>query len=171
MKNWKPLLASVAPAIATALGGPLAGAATRALGQQLVGKPEATDDEIAAQLTGADAATLLKLKELDVQFRKDMEQAGIDLEKLATEDRAGARSREIALHDWVPAVLAMLTITLFGLIEWQVLTRTLTETARAAVEPSLRVVETLLTFVFGYYFGSSSGSSRKTEIMGAGGKA
>lgn len=60
------LLKSVAPGIATALGGPLAGAAVAFLSSKF-GVPA---DQVAQAIAGMTPADLLKMKELDYEFEK-----------------------------------------------------------------------------------------------------
>lgn len=164
MKGWKEVLAKVAPVLGTALGGPLAGMAVKAIGDKVLGKPDATEDDIATALASGDSTTLLKLKELDVQFKKDMAQVGVDLEKLAMEDRSSARAREIAVRDRMPMVLGTLvTLGFFGLL-----------CAFLWVEPPQSNKEVLYIMlgslgasfsgVVGYYFGTSSGSEKRAEL-------
>ena len=53
MKDWKKVLGGIAPTIATALGGPLAGTATKFLASSLLGKDEASESELEAAIIGA----------------------------------------------------------------------------------------------------------------------
>jgi hypothetical protein len=46
LKTFGPLLGSVAPSIATALGGPLAGMATKALSQALLGNEDGSENDL-----------------------------------------------------------------------------------------------------------------------------
>lgn len=171
MKNWKGVLASVAPALASALGGPLAGVAVKTIGDRLLGKPDATEDDVAAALAGGDASVLVRLREIDAQFRKEMAQIGVDLEKIAAEDRASARAREVSARDsWTPRVLAAVVVVGFFATVYMVLAGHVAglKDPRVAV-----LVGTLVGYasakadqVVGYYFGSSVGSARKTELMG-----
>jgi hypothetical protein len=168
MKDWKQLLGAIAPTIATALGSPLAGMATRAISGAILGKPDGSDEEIQASLAGADAPTLLKLKELDLQFKKDMAQMGIDLEKLAMDDRANARARQIAVRDVVPTVLAFgmtgaLVVLMFMMLRFGVPGEN-----RDTFTILLGLLGGAVTSVMSYYFGSSSGSAQKTEILSRG---
>jgi len=48
--NWKSILGTVAPGLATALGGPLAGMAVQAVSNAVLGKQDGSDDEIAAAI-------------------------------------------------------------------------------------------------------------------------
>ena len=50
LKTFGPLLGSVAPSIATALGGPLAGMATKALSQALLGNEDGSEDDLQVAL-------------------------------------------------------------------------------------------------------------------------
>jgi hypothetical protein len=94
MSDWKSILSQIAPTIATALGGPLAGAATAWVGNKLLGKPNATQDDIAAAISDPD--TLLKLKTLDLEYKQHLADLGVKLDELDTADRASARSLAIA---------------------------------------------------------------------------
>ncbi len=89
--NWRELVRNVCPAIAAALGGPLAGAAMKALSTAVLGKPDATEEEISTQLAGATPQQLLELKEADNQFAEQMAQIGIERDRLSLEDLQSAR--------------------------------------------------------------------------------
>ena len=62
--NW---IMQIAPTIATALGGPLAGAAAEFLASKL-GASDKTVEGIQQTLSGMTGADLVKLKELDLDF-------------------------------------------------------------------------------------------------------
>lgn len=93
--SWKDALLKIAPTVATALGGPLAGMAVEALGGVLGGDPEAIKRTVErGQLTGEQLAAL-KQAELDLKQKEmDMEFKFADLE---VRDREGARSRDVEL--------------------------------------------------------------------------
>jgi Protein of unknown function (DUF3154). len=73
------LVKSILPTIATALGGPLAGAAVTFLADKL-GISEPTQEKIQQTLSGMSAADLVKMKELDYEFQKYMAEIGIKLD-------------------------------------------------------------------------------------------
>ena len=106
--DWKKLVSTVAPTIGKALGGPLVGTAVQYVSNALLGKPEATDEEIEAALATASPDTLLKLKEAENSFKIQMKELNISEEKLVYDDRANARAREIAVKDRMPALLAIM---------------------------------------------------------------
>jgi hypothetical protein len=109
MIDWKKIVGSVAPVLATALGGPLAGVATKAVAAAVLGKPEAKESDIAAALAGATPEQLAALKKADQDFAVRMRELDIDLDRLASEDRDSARRREVDARDsWTPRLLALL---------------------------------------------------------------
>lgn len=89
---FKGVFSTIAPTIATALGGPLAGMAVGTLSKALLGKPDGTPDEVGQALSGiSDPQTLEKLKEAEQQFAEQMRSFDIDLAQIAEEDRVSAR--------------------------------------------------------------------------------
>jgi len=166
--DWKKIVGSIAPGIATALGGPLAGTAVRELGKKLLGKDNATEEEVATAVTGMAAADYVKLKEIDAQFAKDMAAAGIKLEEIDAGDRASARARQIAMKDHTPTVMGFLLLVGYLGAQAFMLFRTLPAGNESIVMRSLGILETLTVMVVAYYFGSSRGSRAKDEIINKG---
>ena len=155
----------VAPALGTALLGPLGGTAVRSLSELLLGKPDGTPDEVTQAIQTADPAMLLKIKELDTQFEAQMAALGVDLERLANEDRASARQRQIATGDVLPGVIALSVLAgFFGLLGLMAFHQ-LPPSAEAPFSVMLGALGTMVTAVANYFFGSSSSSARKTEIL------
>lgn len=163
--DWKAIVGTVAPTIATALGGPLAGVATKTLASKLLGRPEATEEEVEAAVVGADPQTLLRLKEVETEFKKHMTDAGIKLEEIEAGDRANARAREIALKDHTPAYLAYaITVGFFGTLGYM-LVEGKPATGGDALLVMLGSLGTAWAGVIAYYFGSSAGSRKKDEAL------
>ena len=161
----KQVLATVAPFIGTLVGGPLGGGAGKLLSQLLVGKDEASAREIEAALSNASPQQLLELRNMDLQFKKDMAELGVTEQEIAALDRDSARKREIVVKDHVPGILALgLTLGFFG---------ALTGFALYPIQPGAKVLldtmvgslGTVWIMSMSYYFGSSIGSTRKTEMM------
>ena len=160
-----PVLETVAPTVATAIGGPFAGMAVQALSVALLGKPDGTPTEIAAAAPAATAEQVAALRKVETDFLAKMEELGIQREHLAIEDRDSARQREVKSGDsWTPRVLAFLIIGgAMGTV--------------AAVLGGYSHVDSVLAGtiigyvisearqVTGYYFGSSAGSAAKTDQM------
>jgi len=164
--NWKSLLGSIAPTLATAVGGPMAGMAVKAIAGSLLGDENASQSDIEAALVNASPSDLLKLKEADNAFKLDMERLGVDLEKIAADDRASARQREIQTKDAAPKVLATVVVLGFFSVLYTVAFADIPDKAMPAVNILLGSLTALLIQVGNYYFGSSAGSKAKTELLG-----
>ena len=95
MEQLLNLVRTVAPSIASAVGGPLAGMATKAISEALLGKPDGTEEELAQAAIKATPEQLLALKKAENDFALQMRELDIDLERIAGADRDSARNREI----------------------------------------------------------------------------
>jgi hypothetical protein len=166
MAGWKDVLGQVAPTIAQALGGPLAGGVVRKLAGVLLGNEKASETQVAEAVLKADPATFLKLKELEQEYAKFVLDHELNLEKLGVEDRDSARKREVAVKDWIPAVLALGLNGAFFSLMFLMFKQKIPAENRDAFTLLLGMLSGGVTSVLSYYFGSSSGSARKTELMG-----
>lgn len=173
--NWKSLVGTVAPTLATALGGPLAGMAVKTIATQVLGKPDASEDEVADYLAAADPQTMLKLKEVDIEFKKAMMDAGIQLEKIAADDRNSARQREIAVRDRTPAQLAWMIIggflivsaaELVSLFAWGEQIKHIPSEGWLLIGNVSGYLANEAKQAAAYYFGSSVGSKEKDATIG-----
>ena len=163
--DWKSIVGTVAPTIATALGGPLAGVATKTLAGKLLDRPDATEEEVQAAVLGADPQTLLRLKEVEAEFKKHMTDAGVKLEEIDANDRANARAREAQVRDRTPAHLAYaITIGFFGTLGFMLINGK-PATGGDALLVMLGSLGTAWAGVVAYYFGSSAGSRKKDEAL------
>ena len=165
MFDWKGLIGTVAPTLATALGGPLAGMATRAIAESLIGNPDASEKDIALALQGASPETMLKLKEADLAFEQRMAELNVDLEKIAADDRASARDMQKANKTYIVPIIATVTVvSFFAIVTWVLSGKvTLESTLLGFV---LGQVSAKAEQVYNYFFGSSAGSKEKTALMG-----
>jgi hypothetical protein len=165
--DWKKTLATVAPGLATALGGPLAGVATKALSDALLGKPDGDEDEIAAAMATGGMDALAKIREAEASFKVRMRELDIDLEKVHQADRASARQREVSTGDsFTPRALALLvTLGFFGVLGY-LLNWGKPEQGGDALLVMLGSLGTAWTAIISYYYGSSAGSSEKTALLG-----
>lgn len=164
--DWKQTLAAVAPGLATALGGPLAGVAVSAISNKLLGKPDGTEDDIAAAVMSGSPDALLRLKEAEQQFQKDMKALDIDLERIHQIDRASARSREANTGDSItPRVLAGVIVVGFFSVLIIAMTLGLPEKGADAMLILIGALGAAFTAIVAYYFGSSAGSAMKTKLM------
>ena len=169
--DWKALVKSIAPSIGTALGGPLGGIAGLALTKALGLSEDSAKDEgsLAAAIQGASPDQLLALKKADQDFAVQMQKLGFEnveaLEAIAAGDRANARDREIKTQDWTPKVLGIaITLGFFGLLGF-LLWKSPPDGSRDILNIMLGSLGSAWIGVVSYYFGSSAGSARKTELM------
>ena len=160
------LVRTVAPSLASAVGGPLAGMAVRTISEALLGKPDGTEDELAQAAAKATPEQLLALKNAEQDFAVRMRELDIDLERIANEDRNSARNREIKTKDWTPKVLAgLITSGYFGVLFYMLQFGLPTTGGSEAMLVMLGTLGTAWGGVVAYYFGSSAGSKEKTEAM------
>jgi hypothetical protein len=164
--DWKKMVGAVAPTLATALGGPLAGMAVKTIATQLLGKDNATEEEVEAAILGASPQDMIRLKEIDFEFKKTMVDAGIKLEEIAAADRNSARDREIKTGDvWTPRILAALIMLGYFGIQWYIVTHLIPQEMREIVMRSLGTLDMALGMMLGYYFGSSASGKTKDETI------
>lgn len=165
LKVFGPLIGSVAPSIATALGGPLAGMATKALSQALLGNESGSEDDLKAAMSNASPEQLSVLKKIDADFKVQMKSLDIDLEALAVDDRKSARSMQTETKDWIPRALAVsVTLGYFGIIAF-VLISGLPMNGSEVLLMLLGTLSAGWTGVMAFYFGSSSGSQKKDSMI------
>ena len=167
--DWKGALANLAPMLATALGGPLAGGAVAAITEALGLGANASDAEISKTLATASPEILKQLKQAELDFSARMAELGFkseaDLAKIEADDRASARQREVERQDWTPRILAYLvTAGFFGMLSVMVFA----EIPTASKEPLyilLGSLGTAWTSIIAYYFGSTAGGQKKSELL------
>ena len=162
--NWKSLVSNVAPVLGTALGGPFAGMATKAIAAAITGDENTTEKDLAIALQGASPDTLLKLKQADNQFEQRMAELGVDLEKIAQADRASARTLYEKTKSLIVPTLATITVGCFFAVVFWILSGkvSLDNTLMGFV---LGQVSAKAEQVYNFYFGSSAGSKEKTASM------
>lgn len=163
--DWKAVINTVAPTVASALGGPLAGAAVVALGK-IFGLDNATQDTIkdVIQSGKMTAEQIAQVRALELQYQNDEKERGFRYAELEFKDRDSARQREANVKDntnkvlaftVVGAFIAMVTGTLLGYAKVDsVLAGTLVGYLSAKCEQ-----------VLAYYFGSSAGSAEKSKLL------
>ena len=165
LKTFGPLIGSVAPTIATALGGPVAGMAVKAISGALFGHDGASKDDIMTALANPTGDQLAALKKIDADFAVQMKALDIDLERIAAGDRASARDMQKETKDWIPRALAVsVTIGFFAILLYM-LVYGLPTTGNEALLLLLGALQTAWGGIIAFYFGSSSGSQKKDQMI------
>jgi len=169
--DWKGMVRSVAPAIATAFGGPLAGLGVKAVSEAVLGKPDGTEEEIEKALINATPDMLFKLKEADQAFRLEMKRLDVDLERLRYDDIASARKRQAEVKDATPAILAyILTFGFFALVTALFL-KAIPEANKATIYTMVGSLGTVWIAAMAYFHGTTRSSARKDAVIAAGTKS
>jgi hypothetical protein len=159
------IVGAVAPTIATALGGPLAGLGVRAICGALGLAPDTPPEKVADAVTAATPDQLLALKQADNAFAAQMKQLDVDFAKLSQADVASARQREVAVHDHTPSILAFsLTLGFFGLLGLMAF-HALPADNMAPVNIMLGALGTAWMAAMNYFFGSTYGSKTKDAML------
>lgn len=149
------IIGAVAPTIATALGGPLAGMATKFVSNALFGHQDGTADDIQAALLNPSPDQLSALKKIDADFKVQMKSLDIDLERIAASDRDSARNYAILTHDLTPRILAIAVVVAWVVVQWFLLHNVIDDTMRELVARVLGTLDGALMLVLSYYFGSA----------------
>lgn len=153
----------IAPTIAGLLGTPAAGVAVEALIKAFDGDDGAVKaiQDGTRQLSSDDIA---RIKLAEIAAKQRTEEIGLSLESLSVDDRKSARERQASVRDSVPSILAYaVTIGFFGILGYSITNGLPDNQGLVLLIGSLG---TAWTGIMAYYFGSSAGSARKTEMMG-----
>ncbi len=180
------LIAAATAAKADYLAQILASPASVALGVAAIGKVVVGDDtasadtiaaavnkggdELALQMQQAEQHCLVRTRQADTSWMTAFP-AGRILTQLDNDDTAGARQRQIELHDNTNQTLAYwVTGGFFALIVFVMVSThcdLVTGSAQNLLFTLLGVVATGWANIIGYYFGSSAGSQQKSGTIGA----
>jgi hypothetical protein len=154
-------LTQIAPTIATALGGPLAGLAVTAL-SKVFGVPE-KDVQGMIESGKMSAEQLQQVKIAELELQKQAQALGLNFETLAVEDRKSARDMQIATKSIVPPILAgAVTVGFFGIL-YALMMGYATESNQLMI--MLGSLGTAWTGIIAFYFGSSNSSQHKDEML------
>ena len=169
--DWKSIVGTVAPALAMALGGPLAGSAVKLIAGAVLGDEAAGEAEVARAVAGMTPEQLAALKSADHDFAVKMRELDIDLDRIAAGDRVSARRMQSDTRSWVPGALAMLiTAGFFGVLAWMLGHGLPSGGGSEAMLVMLGALGTAWGAVVNFYYGSSAGSERKTAMLTAAGR-
>jgi len=154
-------LKQIAPTIATALGGPLAGLAVDAISKAVGIDPKDVNKTIAEGKLTADQIAQIKIAEIAMAARA--QEMGLDFEKIAVDDRKSARQMQSTTQSWIPGIMAIaVTIGFFGILIGLMTEHFKTSDALMLMLGSLG---TAWTGIIAFYFGSSAGSQKKDELL------
>lgn len=154
-------LKQVAPTIATAFGGPLAGLAVDAISKAIGVDPKDVNKTIAEGKLSAEQIGAIKQAEIAMASRA--QELGLDFEKIAVDDRKSAREMQVSTQSWIPGLMAIVvTLGFFGILIGLMTEHFKTSDALMLMLGSLG---TAWTGIIAFYFGSSAGSQKKDELL------
>lgn len=161
-------LKTIAPTVASALLGPLGGVAVSAIGN-IFGVSDATTEKITkliqtGQLT---PEQITDLKKLEAQYQENERERGFKYAELAFKDRDSARqyntSGGIQGRLFVMSVILLL-ITL-GTEVWVLFRGYPLDIPEIIVGRVLGLMDAVAMMVLAYYYGTTSGSMQKSELL------
>jgi hypothetical protein len=150
------LVENVAPTIATALLGPVAGMAVKALSSALLGHDGGSEDDITNALANATPDQITALKKIDADFKVQLKKLDIDLVKIAADDRASARDMAANTHSYTPSVLSYVTVICWAIIQYYLFTHIIDPSMRELIARVLGTLDGALMLVLSFWFGSSN---------------
>ena len=167
--QWKDLAGIVgkaAPALGTLLGGP-AGAAVGGLIASALGTGANPDDVSVALTNNPDA--LVKLRQIEADKTVKLQELLADQAKaiIQTEatDRASARQMQQATGSRIPAALAIVVTLGFFAVLGLLVFHGKPEQGGDALMIMVGSLGGAWSTVMAFYFGTTSGSQRKTELL------
>ena len=159
-------LKALAPALGTALAGPLGGAAAGFIADKLgieAKTVEAVTDALASGKLSADQVAQIKVAELE--FQKFLKQNNIDLERVHAEDRGSARDMFKVTRSRMPAALSVIvTFGFFGILVGLMSGEIEIKDSQALLL-MLGSLSTAWGMVMAFWFGTTAGSKDKTELL------
>ena len=146
------LVGSVAPTIATALGGPLAGTAASAIAEVLgvnSQDPRALEKAIAQ----ATPEQLTEIKKAELNFEARMKELDVDIFALETADIQNARANNA--KDWTARAIALGTMVAFIGYVFLVTIQPPDQNSDAIINLVLGYLGGMVSAVTSFYFGAS----------------
>lgn len=181
--DWKSTLGMIAPALASAIGSPLAGKAVSILGQVVLGNNEASESQIATVVqAGLPPDIVMRLRDADSAFQTRMRELDLSEQQLYVQDTEAARSHHSAQARvfWLGvAVLVSFTlvcaISVFGgyhlLFNSSPIPEGLLAAVFSLIGATMGYAASNAQSVVNFYFGSSRGSDDKTRALAEGFKS
>lgn len=145
------ILGGVAPTLATALGGPLAGAAAQSIASVLGVAPEPRKLEQA--MAEMSAEQLAEIKKAELEFEVKMKELDVDLFALETKDIQDARKRNS--KDWTARAIALGSVAMFAGYVFLVTVQPPDANSEAVINLVLGYLGGMVSAVISFYFGAS----------------
>ena len=168
MADWKDTLKQLAPTVATALLGPMGGLAVSAIGS-ILGIDGATQTQIKAAIENGQLTPehIAELRKLEMSYQENEKERGFRYAELAFKDRDSARQASVTggtlnklfwLSLWLisTVLVAELCVLWFGIPHG---------VPEIIVGRVLGMLDSVAAQCMNFWFGTSSGSAQKTELL------
>ena len=148
----KGLIGGLAPTVASALGGPLAGAAAQSIASALGVAPEPKALEKAIQ--NATPEQLADIKKAELDFEGCMKELDVDIFELETKDTQDARKN--FAKDWTAKMIAIVMVLFFCGYIAMITIMPPEQNSMELINLVLGYMGGLVSAVVSFYFGSSA---------------
>lgn len=166
--DWITTLKSLAPTVASAFLGPLGGIAVSAVGN-LLGVSDATQDKIAQAIQAGQMTPeqITQLKKLELEYQANEKERGFRYAELAFKDRDSARTANVQggvqrYLFWLSLALLVATLGCEITVLFLGLPPGTPDIVAGRV---LGLMDSVALMVLAYWYGTSSGSAQKTELL------
>lgn len=172
LDNILPTVSALAPTVASALGGPLAGLAVNAL-EGALGVPQgsaSTADgqaKVTQMIGSLDPQTAAAMRKADQEFQAHLKELDIDLAKINEQDTESARTMQIQTKDITPRILGMVIVGGFFALLTVLAFRNLPTANHDILISLISYLGGSVTAIIHFYFGSSAGSQSKDATIQA----
>ena len=150
------LLKSLAPNIASAAGGPLAGMAVKMVAAKL-SLPESTTANEIEDLIEREPDKAVLVKQADEDFRLKIKEMEIDLESFKTEVEDRKDARAAFSTDLTPKLFSVLTLLLYGAFVLMVTMMPHDQNDETIISLVLGQLSGILGTAAAFYYGGSNG--------------
>lgn len=166
--DWLDTIKKLAPTVASAFLGPLGPVASIAVGA-LLGVDEPTPEKISAAIKSGQLTpeVIGKLKELELQYQNNEKERGFRYAELEFKDRDSARQASVAggtLNKlfWLSLWLICTVLIAELCVLWLGIPHGVPEIIVGRV---LGMLDSVAMQVMNFWYGTSSGSAQKTELL------
>ena len=163
--SWKETLGAIAPTLATALGGPLAGAATKFIAGKLLGDENSSLEDIEAAVIGASPEQLANLRKHDNEFKIEMKKLDVDIFALEVKSSDSARVNHKDSN--TPAILVYLLTGLIAIVVYMLFNAVVPESNENTLYMLLGALTTAWLQSVSYWTGTTRSSSQKSAMLGS----
>lgn len=169
MEKWQEVLGGIAPVLAGALGGPLAAAAAKVIADKVLGRPDATEDEVKIAIASGNLSgdQIIALKSAEQQFQLELKKLDAETDRAYLLDVQDARKRQVETKDLMPNYIFWLMSFLYvgsTLLLYFAPTPS-DDLTRSLLVKSYSIVEVGFTAALFFFVGSSNGSKRSGDAV------